>query len=119
MASDPPKVFISYSHDSPEHAQHVLELAERLRKDGVDAQIDQYIAGTPAGGWPRWMLHSRCCTTSVIRRLLPIRNSLPSTSALSYVTPKVPRRRQATLRKFASQNTGLCIPFEGNSQFRS
>ena len=25
MASDPPKVFISYSHDSPEHAQHVLE----------------------------------------------------------------------------------------------
>src|SRR5260221_636825 len=37
MASDPPKVFISYSHDSPEHAQHVLELAERLRKDGVPA----------------------------------------------------------------------------------
>jgi hypothetical protein len=56
MASDPPKVFISYSHDSPEHAQHVLELAERLRKDGVDARIDQYVAGTPVEGWPRWML---------------------------------------------------------------
>jgi WD40 repeat protein len=55
MASDPPKVFISYSHDSQEHAQHVLELAERLRKDGVDAQLDQYVAGTPARGWPRWM----------------------------------------------------------------
>ena len=26
MTSDPPKVLISYSHDSPEHAQHVLEL---------------------------------------------------------------------------------------------
>jgi hypothetical protein len=31
-------------------------LAERLRKDGVDAQLDQYVAGTPAEGWPRWML---------------------------------------------------------------
>ena len=56
MASEPPKVFISYSHDSLEHAQHALELAERLRKDGIDAQLDQYVAGTPAEGWPRWML---------------------------------------------------------------
>ena len=56
MASEHPKVFISYSHDSPEHAQHVLELAERLRKDGVDAQLDQYVAGTPPEGWPRWMV---------------------------------------------------------------
>jgi hypothetical protein len=56
MPSEHPKVFISYSHDSPEHAQHVLELAERLRKDGVDAQIDQHVAGTPPEGWPRWML---------------------------------------------------------------
>jgi WD40 repeat protein len=39
MPSQPPRVFISYSHDSPEHAQHVLELAERLRKDGIDAQL--------------------------------------------------------------------------------
>jgi hypothetical protein len=23
--------------------------------DGVDAQLDQYVAGTPARGWPRWM----------------------------------------------------------------
>jgi hypothetical protein len=30
--------------------------AERLRKDGVDAQIDQYVKGRPPGGWPRWML---------------------------------------------------------------
>jgi hypothetical protein len=51
----PPRVFISYSHDSLEHARHVIGLAERLRKDGVDAQLDQYVAGTPARGWPRWM----------------------------------------------------------------
>ena len=55
MASDVPKVLISYSHDSPEHARRVLELAERLRVDGIDAQLDQYVAGTPAKGWPRWM----------------------------------------------------------------
>ena len=57
MASEPPKVFISYSHDSQEHAQHVLELAERLRSDGMDAWIDQYVAGSPKEGWPRWMLN--------------------------------------------------------------
>ena len=56
MALGPPKVFISYSHDSPEHARRVLSLAERLRKDGVDAQLDQYVSGTPPEGWPRWTL---------------------------------------------------------------
>ncbi|HYR11960.1 MAG TPA: SEFIR domain-containing protein, partial [Longimicrobium sp.] len=50
-------VFISYSHDSPEHEQQVLALSERLRKDGIDAQVDQYINGTPPEGWPRWMLN--------------------------------------------------------------
>jgi SEFIR domain len=34
-----------------------LELAERLRQDGIDAQIDQYVEGTPVEGWPRWMLN--------------------------------------------------------------
>jgi hypothetical protein len=53
-----PKVFISYSHDTAEHEERVLGLAERLRKHGVDAQIDQYVAGTPQEGWPRWM-HSQ------------------------------------------------------------
>ena len=57
--------------------------------------------------------------TSVIRHLLAIPNSLPSTSMFSDVAPKAHRRRQATLRKFARQNTGVCISFEGNFQFRS
>jgi hypothetical protein len=56
MASEPPKVLISYSHDSVDHQERVLALAERLRKEGVDAQIDQYVAGTPEEAWPRWML---------------------------------------------------------------
>jgi WD40 repeat protein len=78
MASDSPKVLISYSHDSLEHARRVLGLAERLRKDGVDAQLDQYVAGTPPGGWPRWMLDQldsaefvlAVCTETYRRRFL-------------------------------------------------
>lgn len=49
------RIFISYSHDSDEHRETVLALSERLRKDGIDAQIDQYVRGTPTKGWPRWM----------------------------------------------------------------
>ncbi|HEY0017428.1 MAG TPA: SEFIR domain-containing protein [Longimicrobium sp.] len=54
--SDKIRIFISYSHDSPEHEQRVLALSERLRQDGIDAQVDQYVNGTPPGGWARWML---------------------------------------------------------------
>jgi tetratricopeptide (TPR) repeat protein len=51
-----PVIFISYSHDSAEHRNKVLALAERLRREGLDARIDQYENGTPQQGWPRWML---------------------------------------------------------------
>jgi hypothetical protein len=57
MAPSAPKVFISYSHDSTEHTETVLSLAQRLRQDGIDAWIDQYENGTPEEGWPRWMLN--------------------------------------------------------------
>ena len=50
----PPKVFISYSQDSDEHADRVLALADRLREDGIDASLDQYEAA-PEEGWLRWM----------------------------------------------------------------
>jgi hypothetical protein len=49
----PNKVFISYSHDSEQHSQRVLALANQLRQHGVDAEIDQYET-RPAQGWPRW-----------------------------------------------------------------
>ena len=35
-----PKVFISYSHDSEEHKSWVLQLATRLRSNGVDVLLD-------------------------------------------------------------------------------
>ena len=40
-----PKVFISYSHDSPEHKQWVAELAAKLRHSGIDAMLDQWDLG--------------------------------------------------------------------------
>ncbi|WP_426993927.1 SEFIR domain-containing protein [Methylomonas sp. CM2] len=50
-----PKVFISYSHDSPGHAADVLALANQLCEEGIDCEIDQYLNGAPAEGWIRWM----------------------------------------------------------------
>ena len=37
-----PKVFISYSHDTPEHKQWVSELAAKLRRQEVDVILDQW-----------------------------------------------------------------------------
>ncbi|MES2588782.1 MAG: toll/interleukin-1 receptor domain-containing protein [Bacteroidota bacterium] len=37
-----PVVFISYSHDSDEHKNWVLQLATRLRKNGVDVILDRW-----------------------------------------------------------------------------
>ena len=39
------KVFISYSHDSPEHMKWVSELGAKLRRGGVDAILDQWDLG--------------------------------------------------------------------------
>ena len=55
MSQSIPRVFISYSHDSVEHKAFVLQLANRLRSDGLDCQLDQYINGSPPEGWQRWM----------------------------------------------------------------
>jgi len=49
-----PTVFISYSHDSREHADRVLELSNRLRAEGIHCVLDQYET-SPAEGWPKWM----------------------------------------------------------------
>jgi predicted transcriptional regulator len=38
----PPRVFISYSHDSADHKQWVLEFATTLRDRGVDTILDQW-----------------------------------------------------------------------------
>lgn len=49
----PPKVFISYSRDSQEHAARVLRLSSALCNWGIDCHIDQYELA-PAN-WFVWM----------------------------------------------------------------
>jgi hypothetical protein len=55
MEEDRVRIFISYSHDSEEHKRRVLDLSDRMRRDGLDCEIDQYIASPPEG-WPKWMM---------------------------------------------------------------
>lgn len=50
-----PKVLISYSHDSDQHKERALDLADRLRAGGIDCHVDQYEM-SPMGGWPSWMV---------------------------------------------------------------
>jgi tetratricopeptide (TPR) repeat protein len=80
MTSDetrPPKVFISYSHDSQEHADRVLELSDHLRADGIDCILDQY-EDAPPEGFPRWMDRQiraanyvlMICTPTYFRRVM-------------------------------------------------
>ena len=60
-----PRVLISYSHDSASHKLQVLRLSDRLRREGVDCQLDQY-ESFPAEGWPRWMQHQIAAADYVI-----------------------------------------------------
>ena len=59
MSDVAPRVFVSYSHDSEEHRQRVLTLANKLRDDGIDVRIDRYTPAPseagPAGWRPKLM----------------------------------------------------------------
>ncbi len=76
--ASPLRVFISYSHDSPEHADRVLALADRLRQDGIDCILDKYILGSPDEGWQLWMNRQMrdanfvlmICTPTYLRRVM-------------------------------------------------
>jgi SEFIR domain len=46
-------VFISYSHDSPEHSDNVLALASALIQMGLQVELDQFVTRPPQG-WPHW-----------------------------------------------------------------
>ncbi|QLH38873.1 MAG: TIR and AAA domain-containing protein [Defluviicoccus sp.] len=71
-----PRVFISYSHDDERHEDRVLDLANRLRADGIDAEIDQYET-SPPDGWPAWCERQikkahfvlMVCTATYLRRV--------------------------------------------------
>ena len=50
-----PSAFLSYSHDSTEHADRILALAYALRDRGIDVILDRFVHPAPAEGWPLWM----------------------------------------------------------------
>lgn len=50
----PPRAFVSYSHDSLEHKKWVLDFATTLRQRGVDAILDQWELN-PGGDLPHFM----------------------------------------------------------------
>ena len=54
MSPVPPKVFISYSHDSQEHKDWVLTLSTRLQANGVNVILDQWDL-TLGSDLPRFM----------------------------------------------------------------
>src|SRR4051794_6819877 len=51
--SRPLQLFVTYSHDPPEHKDRVLAFCNRLRPQGMDPWLDQY-EDAPTAGWPRW-----------------------------------------------------------------
>ena len=51
--ASPMRVFISYSHDSREHCDQILAFAQQLRRDGIDAELDQFHQDELVH-WPRW-----------------------------------------------------------------
>lgn len=62
-----PSVFISYSHDSDDHRNRVLNLSTRLRETGFETILDRYVeSGSPQEGWPRWMLNGLDRATFVL-----------------------------------------------------
>jgi hypothetical protein len=52
------QVFVSYRHESIEHARAVLRLGELLRQAKIPVAMDQFYlndhSGGPDEGWPKW-----------------------------------------------------------------
>jgi len=54
-----PKVFISYSHDSPQHKTWVAELAAKLVDKGIDVTFDRWDLKR-GGDVPKYMERISC-----------------------------------------------------------
>jgi hypothetical protein len=60
------QVFLSYRHESPEHARAVLRLGQLLRQAKIPVTLDRFYLdehpGGPNEGWPKWC--DDCATKS-------------------------------------------------------
>jgi|GEM_PF-4998251 len=48
------RAFIQYAQGAPEYQARIRELADRLRRDGIESMVDQY-EPNPPDGWQSWM----------------------------------------------------------------
>ncbi|KPH56643.1 toll/interleukin-1 receptor domain-containing protein [Pseudoalteromonas porphyrae] len=63
---NPPRVFVSYSHDSSEHKEWVLNFATTLRNRGIDAVLDQWDL-KPGDDLPHFMeTELACCDFAIM-----------------------------------------------------
>jgi hypothetical protein len=75
LSENVPKVFISYSHDSPAHKKWVNDLSSRLMENGIDVILDQWEIA-PGDDVPKFMERAvneadrvlMVCTESYVRK---------------------------------------------------
>ncbi len=117
-------VFISYTHDTPEHEDRVWELSERLRGDGIDCRLDQQ-EESPAEGWPRWCRNRikearfvLVVCTEPISSVTQVRTNPPRASAASGKATSL-RKSCTTLRQRTQSSSRSSFPQTRLSRFPS
>lgn len=53
------KVFISYAWENQDFSEEILDFSNRLRKNGIDANIDQYYDNPEKAGQYGWKIKSK------------------------------------------------------------
>ena len=131
-----PKVFISYSYDSPEHRRWVLKLSTRLHRNGVDVILDQWDL-SPGQDWRRFIENSvrnsdrilLICTDSYISKVnsgvggvgyeWQIVNALQAQELGTNHFIPIIRRTSGRQKLPAFLKGRFCFDFTDNSQFDS
>lgn len=65
ISNKPKQVFISYCHESADHSDRVLALADRLCLSHIDCVLDRYVQA-PKQGWPLWMEQNIRCADHIL-----------------------------------------------------
>jgi len=108
-----PRVFISYSWDSSQHNQRVLDLANFLRGNWIDAQLDQYQASV-GGDWTSWMEEQVAGADFIVMIVSPRyveRARNPSSSGVRHEWRTIQRRIGAK----GSSNQGILVAVDSSN----
>jgi len=88
------QVFLSYRHESPEHARAVHRLGELLREAKIPVMLDQFFLrenpGGPNLGWPKWCedcaIQSQCVLIIASEGWFAAYNKAPEPGGLGAAT---------------------------------